>query len=99
MTDEEKSPTGHGRAEESSTNQTNNPSVPHTQGSAAPMPSSESAELATLLDAFVAIFKKHLSLPEGAPEAMALWVVSAHNLDSSNFAPRLGLSSPLRVCG
>lgn len=54
---------------------------------------------AQLLDDLVALFRRHLSLPEGAAEVMALWVVFAHCFGSFDALPRLAFVSPLPDCG
>jgi Protein of unknown function (DUF3631) len=54
---------------------------------------------AELLDALVATFRRYLSLPEGAAETLALWVVFTHAIDASAVAPRLAIISPIPRCG
>ena len=90
MSDDEKSPAGQGEAElQSANNNTASLSSPQVID----------AELASILDEIVAALKRHISLPEGAAEATALYVVSTHTLDSASFAVRLVLRSPLPECG
>jgi hypothetical protein len=91
MTDEEKSPTGQGGAEQKPSDQIDTPSKPNTQD--------VDNELAALLDETVAAFEKHVSLVPGAATAKALWVVFAHTIESASFAPRLALVSPEEGCG
>lgn len=52
-----------------------------------------------LLDGLVATFHRFVALPEGAPEALALWVVHTHAVDAADVTPRLALASPTRRCG
>ena len=52
-----------------------------------------------LLDALVSQFKRHLSLPDGATDAMALWVVFTHAFDAMYVNPRLSFISPAPGCG
>ena len=89
MTDEQKSPTG-GEAQVDST--TNNIISTTT-------PATADKELASILDEMTAVLNGYVSLPEGAAAAITLWVVSAHTLESADFAPRLALLSPLPECG
>ena len=64
-----------------------------------PEPWSEPVDLAPLLDELRARFRRHLALPEGAAEAMALWVVFTHAFDAADISPRLALLSPVPECG
>ena len=54
---------------------------------------------AALLDDFVAAFRRYLSLPEGAAEVMALWVLFTHTFDAADVSPRLVFTSPVPECG
>jgi hypothetical protein len=54
---------------------------------------------ALLLDELSACFRRHLSLPEGAADAMALWVVFTWCLDLFQHSPRLAFQSPVYGCG
>src|SRR5271154_5072059 len=56
-------------------------------------------DAAQLLDEITAGFRRHLSLPDGAPEAIALWVLFAHAFDAWRASPRLFFSSPTPQCG
>ena len=56
-------------------------------------------EGADLLADLAAAFRCYLALPEGAPEAMALWVVFTHAFEAAESSPRLALLSPLPECG
>ncbi len=64
-----------------------------------PEPWPEQVDGAELLDALVAVFHRHLSLPEGAAEIFALWVVFAHAFEAVDVSPRLVLTSPEPECG
>jgi putative DNA primase/helicase len=55
-------------------------------------------ELHTILNEISQI-STHLSLTDGSAEAIALWVMLAHTLESSEFAPRLAFVSPVHECG
>jgi hypothetical protein len=54
---------------------------------------------AELLDEIVLAFRRHLSLPDRAPEAIALWVLFAHGFDAWQTSPRLLFTSPVPQCG
>ena len=56
-------------------------------------------EGAELLDQLVAAFERFVSLPPGAPQALALWVVFTHTFDAWESSPRLALTSPVPGCG
>lgn len=54
---------------------------------------------AKLLDDTVAAFKRHLVVPDGAAEAMALWAMHTHTFEAWEHSPRLLLTSPTPGCG
>lgn len=54
---------------------------------------------AQLLDEISSAFRRHLSLPNHAPEVIALWVLFAHTFDAWQASPRLLFSSPVPQCG
>lgn len=54
---------------------------------------------ANLLDELSVALSRHLVLPPGAADAMALWVMVAHTHDAHRHSPRLGLPSPTMRCG
>ncbi len=54
---------------------------------------------AELLDEIASAFRCHLSLPDRAPEAIALWVLFAHSFDAWQANPRLLFTSPVPQCG
>ena len=64
-----------------------------------PEPWPEPVDGDTLLGQIVATFKRHVALPDGAVEALALWSVHTHAFKLRYFTPRLGLKSPLPECG
>ena len=64
-----------------------------------PPPWPEPVDGVEMLDALVAVSRRHLYLPEGATEAMALWVVHTHAFKAAEASPRLALISPLPECG
>jgi len=53
----------------------------------------------SLLNDLAMTFRRHLVLPGGAPEALALWVLFAHSLNTWQASPRLLISSPVPECG
>jgi len=53
----------------------------------------------SLLAEVAETFRRHLILPTGAPEALALWVLFAHSLDAWQASPRLLITSPAPECG
>src|SRR5205823_130150 len=50
-------------------------------------------------DDIVATLRRYVSLPEGAAEAIALWLLFAWAHDAFAHSPRLALQSPLPGCG
>ena len=54
---------------------------------------------AEVLEEVSAIFTRHLILPAGAADAMALWVFHAHLHDTAEISPILALTSPTPECG
>lgn len=64
-----------------------------------PDPWPEPVDGAALLDDLVVSIHRHLALPDGAAEAIALWIVHAHAFDAFQVTPRLALQSPEKRCG
>ncbi len=56
-------------------------------------------EGASLLNQLTANFSQYLALPDGAAEALALWVLHTHAFAVSPITPRLALTSPEKRCG
>ena len=54
---------------------------------------------AELLDELGSALRKYVVLPEGAAEAVSLWVLFSHAIDAFFVAPCLTLSSPDKRCG
>jgi hypothetical protein len=52
-----------------------------------------------LLDELVAVFTRHVILPRGASEALALWTVHARAHDAAHISPILAITSPEMRCG
>ena len=52
-----------------------------------------------LLTALAAAFARHLLLPTGAADALALWVLHAHTHDTAAISPILAITSPTPECG
>ncbi len=64
-----------------------------------PEPSAEPVDGTWLLDELSAIFRRYLALPDGAADAMALWVTFAHAIGAFHCSPRLFFKSPEKRCG
>jgi putative DNA primase/helicase len=54
---------------------------------------------ASLLSELTAAFQRHLALPKGAAEVLAVWVLFTHCFDVAEVSPRLALTSPMPECG
>lgn len=55
--------------------------------------------LCKLLDEVVTLLTRHVMLPEGASEAVALWVAHTHAFDAAQITPRLFITSPEKQSG
>ena len=64
-----------------------------------PEPWHEPVDGAQLLDELVAAFERFVSLPHGAADALALWVLFTHTFEAWESSPRLALTSPVPGCG
>src|SRR5262245_1023635 len=64
-----------------------------------PEPWSEPVDAARLLDDITNVASKHLVLPKGAAEVLALWVLHAHAHDCFDISPVLAITSPTPECG
>ena len=64
-----------------------------------PEPWPEPVAGARLLDRLAAFFKRHIFLPPGAADAMAVWTVHTHCFDLFRHSPRLAFKSPEKRCG
>jgi putative DNA primase/helicase len=64
-----------------------------------PAPWPEPVDGAALAHDLADLFKKYLALPDGAPEALALWVLMAHAEAAFDILPLLALASPTMQCG
>jgi hypothetical protein len=64
-----------------------------------PEPWPEPVDGAEVLYAIDAVLRRHVSMPDGAPELVALWVMFTWAIDASEIAPRLLLTSPMQRCG
>ena len=64
-----------------------------------PEPWSEAVNGAALLDALKDAASRHLVLPHGGAETMALWTLFAHAYDCFDIAPVLAFTSPTPECG
>ena len=54
---------------------------------------------AAVLDDVSAAFTRHLALPTGAADALALWCAYTHAFDAFPISPRLAITSPEKRCG
>lgn len=52
-----------------------------------------------LLDELAGVFNRHMDLPKGAAEALALWVMHSYAHDAAQHSPILFISSPTKRCG
>ena len=64
-----------------------------------PEPCADSVDGVELLNSLVATFNEYLVLPDGAPEAMALWTLHTYCHDAAWISPLLVFSSPTKQCG
>ena len=64
-----------------------------------PEPWFESVDGAAVLDSLVSQIRRYISLPELAPEAIALWALHTYTLDALRNTPRLAVTSPEKGCG
>jgi hypothetical protein len=62
-------------------------------------PWGEDVDGAMLLDDIANTFRRFLSLPEGAADSLALWVVYTFAFDCFFISPRLSIRSPEKRCG
>jgi hypothetical protein len=65
----------------------------------APEPWPEPMDAAALLERLVAFYTRHVFLPVGAADAMAVWTVHTHCFALSRHSPRLAFTSPEKRCG
>lgn len=59
----------------------------------------ESVNGADVLGEVAETFRRYVALPDGAADALALWVAHAHIFESFICSPRLNISSPEKGCG
>jgi putative DNA primase/helicase len=52
-----------------------------------------------LLDDLAGVITRHVGLPEGGADAVALWAVHTHALDAAAMTPLLAITSPTPECG
>lgn len=65
----------------------------------APEPWPAPVDGADLLDSFAASVSRHMVLPPGAADAIALWVEHAHCHDAADVSPIAAINSPTFGCG
>lgn len=103
MTDEKESPTGQGeannQANSNSYRKKSNKKQNDNQGQNNREPWPDAVDGASLLDEIREALIRHLSLPDGAAEAIALWILFTHSFDAAEVSPRLALTSPAPGCG
>jgi hypothetical protein len=79
--------------------------VPHSDGQgqtvflADPQPWNDTVNGDDLLLQLEALFNAHLTMPHGASETAALWVVFSHAHDAFQVSPLLAVTSPEKNCG
>ncbi|MBT7097400.1 DUF3631 domain-containing protein, partial [Candidatus Poribacteria bacterium] len=64
-----------------------------------PAPWDEAVDGADMLDELAAVVRRFCVLPDGAADAIALWVVHTYCVDGADITPRLALTSPTKRCG
>ncbi len=64
-----------------------------------PEPWDHSVDGRRLLDDLVAALHRYLALPDGAAEALALWIIHTHAHDAADVSPRAAFTSPEPGCG
>ena len=64
-----------------------------------PVPWPDPVDGVVLFNELTTALGRYLALPEGALEAIALWVLLTHTFDAAEVSPRLALLSPLPECG
>lgn len=64
-----------------------------------PEPWPEPVDGAALLDELADVFRRHLVLPDGAPEILAVWCASTYCVESFDHAAYLAIVSPTKRCG
>ena len=65
----------------------------------APAPHEKPQSGARLLDDLAAFFSRHVFLPAGAPDALAIWEVHTYCFPVFRHSPRLAIVSPEKRCG
>lgn len=65
----------------------------------APEPWPDPVDGAAMLDDLSASVNRHMVLPPGAADAVALWAAHAHCHDAADVSPILAVNSPMHGCG
>ena len=89
----------HGQNQQSPGQQSQKPSQQTAGIQPDPVPWPDPVDGVVLFNELTAAFGRYLALPEGALEAMALWVLFTHTFDAAEVSPRLALLSPVPECG
>jgi hypothetical protein len=63
------------------------------------MPWNEKVKGAAVLDALVAVIRKHVVLSTPAVVSIALWILASYSFDEFFIFPRLRIRSPVKGCG
>ena len=56
-------------------------------------------DIGTILEDIRVLIEDHMVLPDGAADAITLWIALTYVFDSFDVLPSIGLVSPLRRCG
>src|SRR5262249_35715629 len=64
-----------------------------------PDPWPDPVDGAALVDEIVNLLKQYIVMPDGSPEAVALWAVLTYLIDATDILPILGITSPEKRCG
>jgi hypothetical protein len=84
---------GRARCSDSGDNDSSAPLFPDTE----PWP--EGVDGAALLGSLSVSFERHVVLPPGAADALALWCLHAHTHSTATISPILAITSPTPECG
>lgn len=64
-----------------------------------PDPWRDPVDGAVLVDEIVTVLRQYIVMPDGSPEAVALWAVLTYLIDATDILPILGITSPDKRCG
>jgi Protein of unknown function (DUF3631) len=66
---------------------------------ATPDPWSDTVDGVELLSDMTAVLRRHVALPDGTAETVAVWVLHTYCYDAFMISPRLAITSPEKGCG